>query len=199
MLALPSLTQRVRAGVGGNLISAAAESPCVLVVGASGAVFGLQGFFIADLIVNFETITRPLLRLLMTVIFFAFFVITLVTGPSSVSHWSHIGGLICGIFPSFLFLPNIKDKRWKAVQRALTRHGAQDDALPADSAGLAQQCAPAPPSLCRPLSRFQHICCHAPRCRHSMLSDRSSARTATGTALCNESRQSLQSFHAAQP
>jgi hypothetical protein len=28
------------------------REPCVLVVGASGAVFGLQGFFIADLIVN---------------------------------------------------------------------------------------------------------------------------------------------------
>lgn len=147
------------AGIGGNLISAAFESPCILVVGASGAVFGLQGFFIADLIVNFETITRPLLRLLMTVVFFVFFVITLVTGPSSVSHWSHIGGLVCGIFPSFLFLPNIKDRRWKAVQRALTRNTtAQDDVGPLQTHPLSQRYDPPFTPVCAPFVKCSTCC-----------------------------------------
>ena len=27
------------------------------------------------------------------------------------SNWSHLGGFVCGLFPSFLFLPNFKDRR----------------------------------------------------------------------------------------
>lgn len=42
----------------GNLFSAAFESTCIAVVGASGGVFGVMGLFIADMIMNFKTITR---------------------------------------------------------------------------------------------------------------------------------------------
>ena len=27
------------------------------------------------------------------------------------SYWAHLGGFVCGLFPSFFFLPNLKDKR----------------------------------------------------------------------------------------
>ena len=27
------------------------------------------------------------------------------------SNWSHLGGFLCGLFPSFLFLPRFEDKR----------------------------------------------------------------------------------------
>lgn len=29
-----------------------------------------------------------------------------------VSYWAHLGGFVCGLFPSFFFLPNLKDKRY---------------------------------------------------------------------------------------
>ncbi len=44
--------------MGGALFSASFEAPCVAVVGASGGVFGLIGLFLADLLLNFETIKR---------------------------------------------------------------------------------------------------------------------------------------------
>lgn len=28
-----------------------------------------------------------------------------------ISDWSHLGGFVCGLFPSFLFLPDFKDQR----------------------------------------------------------------------------------------
>ena len=42
----------------GNFFSAAFESGCATVQGASGGVFGMIGLFIADLVLNFETVRR---------------------------------------------------------------------------------------------------------------------------------------------
>lgn len=62
--------------LGGNFLSACVEDPCVLVVGSSGAVFGFMGFFIADSIMNFETLTKPLLRVTIIIGFAVFFTFT---------------------------------------------------------------------------------------------------------------------------
>jgi membrane associated rhomboid family serine protease len=67
---------------GGQLVSAAAEDPCGQFVGSSGGVFGMMGLFIADMIVNFHTISRPILRCLLILLFIAFFVITIVRDVS---------------------------------------------------------------------------------------------------------------------
>ena len=32
-----------------------------------------------------------------------------------VSHVSHVGGMLCGLFPAFLFLPRLQSERWEAV------------------------------------------------------------------------------------
>ena len=42
----------------GNFFSAAFEDHCKAVAGASGGIFGLLGLFIADMVLNFETLTR---------------------------------------------------------------------------------------------------------------------------------------------
>jgi membrane associated rhomboid family serine protease len=39
------------------------EDPCFVYVGASGAVFGFLGLYLADILLNFESMYRPLLRL----------------------------------------------------------------------------------------------------------------------------------------
>ncbi|GAB4816594.1 hypothetical protein N2152v2_003640 [Parachlorella kessleri] len=90
------------------------ENTCVAVVGASGGIFGIFGLFIADMVMNFETLQRPLMRSMILLAFFIFFVVTIATTPSGTSHLSHVGGFLCGLFPAFLFLPNLHSERWEA-------------------------------------------------------------------------------------
>ncbi|KAK9856084.1 hypothetical protein WJX84_001363 [Apatococcus fuscideae] len=44
--------------LGGSFFSAVCENGCSVVVGASGGCFGMMGLFIADMIMNFESIPR---------------------------------------------------------------------------------------------------------------------------------------------
>jgi Rhomboid family len=141
--------------VGANFVSATFEDVCTLLVGASGAVFGFMGLFIADLIVNFESISWPFVRVLTILLFIVFFVANALierNGSSgnarNVSHASHIGGLICGLFPSMLFLPNLRDKRLRAVQRQL-----QEEAV-RNTGDTRPQCAQSCP-LCLPTAPFR--------------------------------------------
>lgn len=128
------------AGIGANLVSAAFEKSCTLLVGASGAVFGFMGLFVADLVINFESISWPFLRILIILLFVIFFVVNAIIddSPQRVSHASHLGGLVCGLFPSLLFLPNLRNKRLKALQRQITEGGG-----PAE--GATTKCAPGLP------------------------------------------------------
>lgn len=41
-----------------------------------------------------------------------------------VSHMSHVGGLVAGLFTSFMFLPNLKDKRWRAARKFANHIGS---------------------------------------------------------------------------
>lgn len=97
----------VAAVLAGNFWSAALESPCTQVVGASGGVFGLIGLCVADMVLNLETIRRPVLQTVALGMTFVFFVVNLAT-QTDVSHMSHVGGLVGGFFLSFLVLPNLK-------------------------------------------------------------------------------------------
>lgn len=47
--------------------------------------------------------------------FLIYFIVTVVTGPAGTSHLSHVGGFLCGLFPAFLFLPNLGHEKWEAV------------------------------------------------------------------------------------
>ena len=55
------------------------------------------------------------MRALMMLAFLSFFIATVASTPSGTSHISHVGGFLCGLFPSFLFLPNLR--RWTPEPR----------------------------------------------------------------------------------
>lgn len=105
------------AGIAGNFFSAAFETPCLLVVGASGSLFGIAGCFLGDIILNFDSIPNPWISIGVLVVclgltFGIQFAVPIQLGASAVvSHWSHAGGLFAGICLAFLFLPNLKHNR----------------------------------------------------------------------------------------
>ncbi|GMH32318.1 hypothetical protein BSKO_00152 [Bryopsis sp. KO-2023] len=101
------------AGIGGNFLSAAFEDPCLIVVGASGCCFGLMGLFVADMVLNIETVSFPILRGLFILLMVILNIYTILTSEGT-SNISHLGGFVAGLFPSFIFLPNLKWEKYEA-------------------------------------------------------------------------------------
>eukprot|EP00775_Hariotina_reticulata_P007166 gene7166-7380_t len=114
------------AGFGGTFLSMAFEDACMVYVGASGAVFGFLGLYLADIVLNWESIYRPLLRLALMLVSLGLtlgieFATARTSALQKVSHMSHVGGLVLGLFVSFMFLPNLRDRRWKAARKFANR------------------------------------------------------------------------------
>ncbi|GBG66197.1 hypothetical protein CBR_g57076 [Chara braunii] len=87
---------------GGSLMSALLLAGGVIVVGASGALFGLLGATLAELIVNW-TIYGRRISTLVTLIFLI--VVNLLVGLTPlVDNFSHIGGFVSGLLLGFVFL-----------------------------------------------------------------------------------------------
>lgn len=101
-------------GVAGNFVSAAGEDPCALVVGASGCVFGLAGFFIADVVVDFKRVSFPVLKLLGVGMFLSAFAVALATQEET-SHLSHGGGFLTGLGLSLVLIHKFMDERLEAA------------------------------------------------------------------------------------
>lgn len=104
----------VSAGFGGNVMSAVLEDPCNQVVGASGIIFGLVGFWLADLMVNFHFIKSAIKHCCLVFTFFVLFLITIFT-RTNVSNWSHLGGFLAGVFPALLVLPRLGQQKLEAT------------------------------------------------------------------------------------
>lgn len=62
-----------------------------------------------------ENPRRPLLRGLLMALFLVYFIVSAAVGAASTSVWSHVGGFLCGLFPSFLFLPNLRSEKWEQI------------------------------------------------------------------------------------
>lgn len=74
------------------------------VVGASGIVFGTAAASIADMLQNFHTLGRPLLRTSVLFAFLVFFAVTVGTTPTGTSHMSHVGGFLAGLLGALCLL-----------------------------------------------------------------------------------------------
>lgn len=95
-------------------MSAALEDTCGIVLGASGCVFGLAAFYIVDVIGDFKNVSFPCLRLMGICAFLLAFIIAL-TSQQAASHFSHIGGFLCGIGLSVVLAPRFIDERIEAM------------------------------------------------------------------------------------
>lgn len=90
------------------------EDPCTLVVGASGAVFGLLGAYTADAGLNWESIPLLWLRLAGMGLVVGFMLALQLADHSrsgsagAVSHASHAGGFVAGLLMAWLLLPDFK-------------------------------------------------------------------------------------------
>lgn len=58
-----------------------------MVIGASGCCFGLLGLFVADMALNFETITFPILRAIIIIVMVVLNVYTVFTTKVCQSMW----------------------------------------------------------------------------------------------------------------
>lgn len=104
----------VLSGVGGNFISAVFEDKCKVYVGFSGVCFGLFGLFVADIVLNYETVKKPKTKIILVGLFLLIMVAQIIL-EGQMSHLSHVGGLVCGLLPSFAFLPNFSSERWEVA------------------------------------------------------------------------------------
>ena len=102
--ALVLLAVYVLSGVGGNIWSATFEQ-CEVVVGASGAILGITAATAVDVCHGHRS-----MRLLTTRACFVLGALVGITtaaarGSVGTSHWSHLGGSLCGLASAQLLLP----------------------------------------------------------------------------------------------
>lgn len=58
---------------------------------------------------------RPILRIAWVLVFLIYAIVTAAASSASISVAAHVGGLVCGLFPAFLFLPRLSHERWEAA------------------------------------------------------------------------------------
>lgn len=103
----------VLSGIGGNMFTAVLEDPCIVTIGASGLIFGTAGLWVGDLLVNFQFLKHVMARTVLTLAFLGFTLVSVLT-QKHVSSYSHIGGFLTGLAPSFMVLPRFGKRRLEA-------------------------------------------------------------------------------------
>ena len=98
----------------GCFMAGACGDPCVILVGASGAVFGYFGFFCVDTALRWHKMKRPTIRLFLILTFTGQAIYSIVADPN-VSYWAHIGGCLGGMCCSTLLMNRFKTTRQKLV------------------------------------------------------------------------------------
>ena len=89
--------------IAGNILSAMAEAHCAVVVGLSGAIFGFLPLYVIDVSKHWRDMAAPGLQVFFFVVFLVTFGASIIRQPTGISHLSHVGGLLVGIFPALLY------------------------------------------------------------------------------------------------
>ena len=104
--------------LGGNFLGAVADDVCVVSVGSTAACSGLIGMFLVDLSIAFAETKAVVARraeLLLcsfsSLLQFATMWVELELSSAA----TNIGGLLCGLLFTFLFLPGFLREKWEAL------------------------------------------------------------------------------------
>lgn len=82
------------------------------IVGASGVCYGLVGTYISETFLNYETIRTKWLRYLTIVLFISAHVYEYIYLYNAIAVFAHLGGLLVGMGPAMLYLPNYKYEKY---------------------------------------------------------------------------------------
>ena len=105
--------------VGGGLFALSFGQACTVIVGCSGVIFGLAGLYIVDLALHFK-----IFRFLWFLVIVCFLVGGNLSAKNSTSSLAHVGGFVCGLFPSLLFIPHLGHEVADAVGAIVAMIGA---------------------------------------------------------------------------
>lgn len=87
----------------------------VVMVGASGGIFGLMGVLISEFYLNWELFTNKLMRLGTIALIIGSHALEYIIQDTRIATGAHLGGLIYGIAPAVLYLPNYRWDPWEGV------------------------------------------------------------------------------------
>jgi len=107
MGAMNFLALYLLSGLGGNAFSALTTDS--LSVGASTAVFGLAGCYIAFIVLNIKHLLSNPQRLCQTIMFMILFLLlTIMLGKKNIDIMGHLGGFLTGVFVGHWLIPCIE-------------------------------------------------------------------------------------------
>lgn len=119
-------------GVGGFLLSANFAGTGMASVGASGAIFGIIGIDLLDLLYNWDTYKHPMRNLLLHI---AEIIINFVLGLlPGLDNFAHIGGLAMGVLSGVAILQS-PQKLWQQTQSQSRSH-TSDAVTPFEDASI---------------------------------------------------------------
>lgn len=116
-------------GVFGFVFGGNFAPPLAASVGASGAIMGLIGCTILDIILNWKIYVNPLRNLLILLAEVVFLVIIGMVVMPGVDNFAHIGGLIMGALLGLVLMPTINFSKWEKTWKWVGRIGALVAAL----------------------------------------------------------------------
>lgn len=98
----------------GDMFGAICEDVCTVNVGFSTGLCGVIGLWAIDMLRNWHTMERPFIRLAFFLILILAFISTFFLQRGRVSNFSHLGGLLCGLFPAVLMQRHLGHERLDA-------------------------------------------------------------------------------------
>lgn len=119
---LPVASVLLVAGLAGNVLGGVFGPLTLISVGASGAIFGIIGMELMDLLRRWKQLVQPKRQLIIFLIIIA--IMIAFSFLPFVDYWAHIGGLIFGSLAAIAVMPPPEspvsgDSSWRGVGRRL--------------------------------------------------------------------------------
>eukprot|EP00656_Telonema_subtile_P048100 TRINITY_DN564_c0_g1_i1.p2 TRINITY_DN564_c0_g1~~TRINITY_DN564_c0_g1_i1.p2 ORF type:complete len:130 (-),score=32.23 TRINITY_DN564_c0_g1_i1:68-457(-) len=84
-------------------------------VGASAGVFSMVGLYISEFMINHETVHNKCVHFLIGLLLLGIHGYEYVNLSGKVAVTAHLGGLVFGMSPALLYIPNYEYEEWEVV------------------------------------------------------------------------------------